>query len=369
MILKRLFSSSSSHLSQSTIYFGENSLNRLSFLRKDPIFIANALTSPYSKIIFLNNSNPIVKDNQLYTSNYSQVDYKFRQVLDSWINSNSKSSNPPLLCHFLGLSNKHYSPFKYKQYSGIPFFAIELQDHNLSSITSEPLLELKTREEINTHLSNHDASIISQAKMYLNWLQSTKHCQGCGSSTIPIHAGSELLCSSSSQVKCPVKTAPVSNASFPRLDPVLITCVVHNDHVLFTRNSKFPKGMYTCIAGFIEPGESIENAVRREVWEESGLQIDKVEIVQSQPWPFPTNIMIGCIGYVTENQNEIELNHDDELQDAQWVHFSKLRELITNGEENKDLVVMIDGFSMGIPNDNTLAYQLYKYAVDHIYCS
>lgn len=364
MISKRLLSTS--------IYFGQHSLNRVSFLRKDPTFIANALTSPYSKIILFNNNlEPIVntKTHALFTTNYSQLGSN-TEILDDWIHSNREKSleiKSSPLTHFLGLSTLHYSPFKYKEYSGTPYFAIDISSHPQlqTKLLKDPDLQaLTTREEINKHLSNHDASIFSQAKMYLEWLKTTAHCKGCGAPTIPINAGSELLCSSSDEVACPVKTAPVSNASFPRLDPVLITCVMRgDDEILLTRHSKFPKGMYTCIAGFIEPGETIENAVKREVWEESGLLVDQVEIVKSQPWPFPTNIMIGCIAKV-DKSSEIKF-HDDELQDCLWVPKNKVHELIQRGKENDDLTIMIPDFPYGIPNDKTLAYQLYKHAVNY----
>lgn len=374
-ITQRLLSTTTK-LSQS-IYFGENSLNRLSFLRKNPIFIANALTSPYSKIIFFHNLNPLVdQDNKLYTSSYSQLGPKFSTCLDQWINFNrdqvSQSQQTPLLplCHFLGLSTLNYSPFKFDQYSGEPYFALEIsQTPEIAKLLPPNLRQLTNRQEIIENLNNHEASIFAQAKMYLEWLSSTKYCRGCGSPTIPINAGSELLCSSNTGDQCQVKSAPVSNASFPRLDPVLITCVVHGDYVLFTRNAQFPRGMYSCIAGFIEPGESIENAVKREVWEESGLRVEDVKIVKSQPWPFPTNMMIGCIAFVPNGDEDamaMYLNHDDELQDARWIHKEKLYELIYNGEENNFLTIMIPEFPYGIPNEKTLAHQLYKFATDEI---
>lgn len=347
------------------IYFGLNSLNRVSFLRKDSTFIANAITSPYTKIVLFKNLEPIVNKSSktLVTTNYSQLGSS-TELLDQWITHNrhqSLSTRSSPLIHFLGLSTKHYSPFKYNQYSGTPYFALDISSHPQleSKLLKNEAVPLSTREEINKYLDNHDASIFSQAKMYLDWLTTTKYCKGCGSPTIPINAGSELLCSSSKDANCPVKSAPVSNASFPRLDPVLITCVVHKDQVLLTRHAKFPKGMYTCIAGFIEPGETIENAVKREVWEESGLIVDEIKIIKSQPWPFPTNIMIGCIAKIN-NPKDIKF-HDDELQECLWVNKSHIIELINHGKENDDLTVMIPNSPYGIPNDKTLAYQLFKH--------
>ena len=92
--------------------------------------------------------------------------------------------------------------------------------------------------------------------------------------------------------KCP----DCDTAHFPRTDPVVIMLITHDDDVLLGRSPHWPEGMYSLLAGFMEPGESIEAAVRREIFEESGIRVGPVGYLASQPWPFPSSLMIGCSG-------------------------------------------------------------------------
>ncbi|ONH67425.1 NADH pyrophosphatase [Cyberlindnera fabianii] len=359
------------------IYFGTTSLNRHSFLRADPQFIAQAITSPYAKIIFFDNSAPIVdtESSTFVSLDYSTIGSENRSIIDTWVKhneqkSNSLSSSPVI--HFLGLESTRFSPFKYKEYTGTPYFALEVSRHptlSTRAYSATPTSKsLPTREEVNKYLSYRDANIFAHGKMYLEWLSTTRHCRGCGSITIPINAGSELRCTSSPEKNCPIKTAKVSNASFPRLDPVLITCVLNpsRTHVLLTRNPHFPKGMYTHIAGFIEPGETIEEAVKREVWEESGLLVDDIKIVRSQPWPYPTNIMIGCVAVVSGDGNgTLNLEHDLELEDAFWCELDTMKRLVKEGELDENLTLLVPGVEYGIPNDTTLANKLFEYVAEN----
>lgn len=371
LILKRFKHGHNHKRASSEIYFGVNTLNRHSFLRSDPTFIAKSVTSPYSKFIFYDNLAPIanIEQKTLFTLNYNSIGLENRYLIDDWVKNNESRtldiSKSPLI-HFLGLDTSTFSPFKYNQYTGIPYYAIEISKHrSLAAKISQydSLKTLDTREEVNKVLTYKDSTIFSHGKIYLDWLTTTKFCKGCGSPTIPINAGSELKCSNNGP--CPIKDAPVSNASFPRLDPVLITCVLNptKDKVLFTRLPKFPPKMYTHIAGFVEPGETLEEAVKREVWEESGLIINEINIVRSQPWPYPANIMVGCVA-VAKNE-ETNINHDLELSEAEWVPLTKVKEIVNRGKENGDLTLVIEGEDKGIPNDKTLATKLFQYVSEH----
>lgn len=355
------------------IYFGTNTLNRHSFLRTDPSFISQAITSPYAKLIFFDKLAPLVDThrNELASLNYTTLGKSNREIIDNWAYANAQGDTISLLqsplVHFLGLDTLTHSPFQYKnKYSGTPYFAISTDNSPSlqSKLNSLPNVRpLTTREEVNVHLDYAQSSIFAQAKMYLEWLSTTLYCRGCGSHTIAINAGSELRCTN--PLPCPVKDAPVSNASFPRLDPVLITCVLNSsrDKVLFTRHAKFPKGMYTHIAGFIEPGETVENAVIREVWEECGLRASNVQIVKTQPWPYPMNIILGCVAIV--HNGEMDLGHDPELEHAFWCDISNLKTLVEQGKEDENLTLMVPELAYGIPNDKTLATKLYQYIVEH----
>lgn len=132
---------------------------------------------------------------------------------------------------------------------------------------------------------------------------------------------------------CNTRTT-LSNLSFPRTDPTIIVAVVSADgkRVLLGRSKRFPPQWYSTLAGFIEPAESIEDAVRREVWEEAGVTLSRVVIHSSQPWPYPANLMIGAIAQVSETEHEkINLEHDPELEDARWFDVEEVEEALRIG--------------------------------------
>lgn len=125
----------------------------------------------------------------------------------------------------------------------------------------------------------------------------------------------------------------VSNLCFPRTDPTVIMAVVSHDckRVLLGRNGRWPQHWYSTLAGFCEPAESVEEAVRREVWEESGVLLGRVVIHSTQPWPYPANLMIGAIAQALPNGETILLKHDPELEDAKWVELDEVRDALQNG--------------------------------------
>ena len=129
---------------------------------------------------------------------------------------------------------------------------------------------------------------------------------------------------------CPTRHG-ISNLSFPRTDPTVIMAIVSADgtKLLLGRGKRYPPGWYSTLAGFLEPGESIEEAVRREAWEESGVHVSRVVIHSSQPWPYPANLMIGAIGQAAPNGETINLGNDPELEDAKWYTFDEVREAMS----------------------------------------
>lgn len=132
---------------------------------------------------------------------------------------------------------------------------------------------------------------------------------------------------------CTTRTT-ISNLSFPRTDPTIIVAVVSTDgkRVLLGRSKRFPPNLYSTLAGFIEPAESIEDAVRREVWEEAGVTLSRVVIHSSQPWPYPANLMIGAVAQVSDPAHEkINLEHDPELEDARWFDVEEVEEALRIG--------------------------------------
>lgn len=149
-----------------------------------------------------------------------------------------------------------------------------------------------------------EAGTAAAAKGILGWHQSHGFCANCGGRSEVADAGWRRTC-------------PACGAQhFPRTDPVVIMLILEGNAVLLGRSPGWPEGMYSLLAGFMEPGESIEAAVRREVAEETGVPVGAVDYLSSQPWPFPSSLMIGCRGVATRRQIVLD---PAELEDARWV--------------------------------------------------
>jgi NAD+ diphosphatase len=155
-----------------------------------------------------------------------------------------------------------------------------------------------------------DANLLAHASGLLNWHRRHRFCANCGTPTDSAEAGYVRLC-------------PNCGAQHhPRTDPVVITLVTDGDRVLLGRNANWPERRFSCLAGFVEPGESLEEAVEREVGEEAGVTVADVRYVSSQPWPFPASLMLGFEATYTGGDPH---PHDRELQAVEWFTREDLR--------------------------------------------
>jgi NAD+ diphosphatase len=155
-----------------------------------------------------------------------------------------------------------------------------------------------------TRLSGPEAGILATAKALLGWHATHRFCARCGTATAPAHAGWQRVC-------------PACGAHhFPRTDPVVIMLVTRGDRLLLGRSPGWPPGMYSLLAGFVEPGETVEAAVRREVAEETGVRVGTVGYLVSQPWPYPASLMLGCRAKALSEDITID---PVELEAACWV--------------------------------------------------
>ena len=152
--------------------------------------------------------------------------------------------------------------------------------------------------------------VMAQAKSILHWHARHRFCAQCGAPTQAAAAGWKRLCGA------------CSAQHFPRTDPVVIMLVIDGDSCLVERQPRFNPGMYSALAGFIEPGETVEAAVRREVAEESGVRVGAVAYHASQPWPFPASLMIGCFAQALSREILVDTN---ELEDARWLGRDEVR--------------------------------------------
>jgi NAD+ diphosphatase len=162
-------------------------------------------------------------------------------------------------------------------------------------------------------MAEKDIAILGQAKAMIDWHARHGFCAQCGAPTALMDAGYRRHCSN-------------CNADhFPRTDPVVIMLATNGDACLVGRGKHFPPGMMSALAGFIEPGETIEEAVRRELLEEAGVRVGAVRYHTTQPWPFPSSLMIGC--FAESESREITLD-GNELADAIWLEKEKARALL-----------------------------------------
>ncbi|XP_011084091.1 nudix hydrolase 19, chloroplastic [Sesamum indicum] len=174
-----------------------------------------------------------------------------------------------------------------------------------------------------------ELAIAGHARALLEWHNTARYCGYCGGKTVPMEAGRRKQCSNELCKK----------RIYPRVDPVVIMLVIdkENDRALLSRQSRFVPRMWSCLAGFIEPGESLEEAVRRETWEETGIEVGEVVYHSSQPWPvgpssMPCQLMVGFFAYA----KSLEINVDkEELEDAKWHSREEVKKALTFAEYEK----------------------------------
>lgn len=162
-------------------------------------------------------------------------------------------------------------------------------------------------------LPEKDIAILGQAKALIDWHQRHGFCPRCGSPTTLADAGYKRICPS------------CSAEHFPRTDPVVIMLATYGDSCLLGRGKQFPRGFYSALAGFVEPGETIEEAVRRELHEEVALKTGRVTYFATQPWPFPSSLMIGCFAEALSPDIRTD-NH--EIEEAFWIEHAKVRAIL-----------------------------------------
>ncbi len=162
-------------------------------------------------------------------------------------------------------------------------------------------------------LDPQDANLAATARALLGWHETHGFCAACGARTVMAQAGWQRDCPS------------CGRSHFPRTDPVVIMLVTNGNRVLLGRSAGWPEGMYSLLAGFMEPGETIETAVRREVAEETGVRTGAVRYLASQPWPWPSSLMIGC----TAEAESADITLDPrELEDALWLSREELVDVV-----------------------------------------
>jgi NAD+ diphosphatase len=168
-------------------------------------------------------------------------------------------------------------------------------------------------------LTHEDGGLAAYTAALLNWHRRHRYCSACGHLSDIVEGGLTRLC-------------PNCGADHhPRTDPVVIMLVLDGERVLLGRQASWPNGRYSALAGFVEPGEALEEAVAREVREESGIHVANVRYISSQPWPFPASLMLGFTADYLSGTPEIG---DDELQDVRWFERAEIQEAANHADKD-----------------------------------
>ena len=274
-------------------------LDRVDHLRTDTAWIEARLNDPASRFVPVWNQQSIVFDGA-----EPRAALNDRQSIAELLDSNA-----PLA--FLGVTPDD---------GGIAHFAVDfshLPEETLTArYTGGALMDLRDSVQL---VPAHEASILAYARGLMYWHRKNGFCAACGHKSETRRAGHERVC-----------TNPACGAvHFPRTDSAVIVLVHDGDDCLLCRQSHWPTGMHSTLAGFLEPGESLEEAVAREIFEESGVQVADVRYHSSQPWPFPASIMVGFMA----KANSREINVDDkELEYAHWYGRDWLRNVVDSDD-------------------------------------
>jgi NAD+ diphosphatase len=192
---------------------------------------------------------------------------------------------------------------------GTPYFAVDVTGKETPLAEMGEFVDLR---QVGALLFGREGSILAYARAMTYWHRRHRFCGVCGSPSRVTRGGHVRVCTNEA----------CKTENFPRTDPAVIMLVHHGDKCLLGRGKQFPKGMHSTLAGFVEPGESFEDAVAREVYEEVKVRVNNVTYRSSQPWPFPASVMIGFHAEAESMDFEVNL---DELASARWLSREELR--------------------------------------------
>ena len=309
-------------LPNNPIMFANNPLDRAGNLRRDPDWVRAQQADETALFVPLWQLCPLVLP-EMTQGDGRDVGWLPRAALADAVDTQT-------MMIFLGINRR-----------GKPLFAADVS--RLSNPEGDgPFRGLGVFEDVRTlaaagDMPDTELAILAQAKAMLDWNLRHGFCSQCGSPTAMAEAGYKRVCDN-----CGAE-------HFPRTDPVVIMLATHEDACLVGRQKGWPEGMFSSLAGFMEPGETIEEAVAREMQEEAGIDIIGVRYLGTQPWPFPASMMIGCLAEAAGRDITLD---DEELEEARWISREDVRRAM-NG----------DG-PIGVPPRMAIAHQLMKAFAD-----
>ncbi|MEM7544966.1 MAG: NAD(+) diphosphatase [Pseudomonadota bacterium] len=291
---------------ESAVTFAGSFLDRADRLRGDDEEMTRRLANPVTRV------SPFWRGKPLFDLSNDGPRLRWVSATDELI------TNSPAGPVFMGLDD-----------AGTAHFAADVSyiappDEKPAEFVDQRTLDLSENRKfidlraIMGEIDHRDAGIAAAAKGIFEWRLTHGFCANCGAKNTVSYAGWRMDC------------ATCERQHFPRTDPVVIMLILDGDKVLLGRAAIWPERMYSLLAGFMEPGETVEEAVRREVLEEAGIEVGEVRYVTSQPWPFPASLMIGCVGFAKGT----EINLDPhELQDALWVSKTDVADALAGRNE------------------------------------
>lgn len=264
-------------------------LDRAGHLRKDAAWLKAARDEDRALVAVFNRRRPLV---------YESGKGLFLRYLGGHVCDELADPNQPVI--FLGLDRDEY-----------PVFACEIADDQLTGLENYGFFEEVRAAAM--RLEYDKLPMIGTARSLFEWHGRNRFCANCGAPSRVVEAGWMRKCDG-------------CNAEhYPRVDPVCIMLPTFGDKCLLGRQSGWPRGMHSALAGYIEPGEAIEEAVARETLEEAGLVVREVRLHSTQPWPFPHSLMIGAIAEVEGDAEKIDTS---ELESGRWFTREEARQLI-----------------------------------------
>lgn len=249
-------------------------LDRADHIRMNPELAARALASPDARCLVLDGLDPVTQDGHLLMQ---PIDPDAR--LEDHLLLGLDEAQRPIFAHLTEDSGTNFVP----------------------SARSRAIVTEVPAEEV---------ALYGAARSLVHWHGRHPYCSVCGSRTVPEKAGWARRCGA-----CDAE-------HFPRVDPVVIMLAEHDGRVLIGRQHSWPQGFYSALAGFVEPGETLEEAVVREIKEEAGVTVHSVRYVMSQPWPFPSSLMIACVAQADDDALVLD---ETEIEHAFWCDAAGVR--------------------------------------------
>lgn len=300
-------------------------LDRMGPKRSDPDYLKGLMEAPSARFLVLADLKPVIRSNaERTTANLAWFSREELAGLDL----------PVADSLFLGIDK-----------AGHGHFALAVTEHRTRNVPGaieklRPIVDLRSLA-MQGAMPAEELSLCGQARALAQWHENARCCGHCGGTTLVKDGGWRRKCWA-----CGLDW-------FPRTDPVVIMLITDGSRCLLAHEHRYGNKMYSTLAGFIEPGEDIEHAVRREVLEEAGITVGEVRYHSSQPWPFPHSLMLGCIGRA--ETTEITLD-TAELADARWFTKDEARAMIERRHPE----------GLTVPGKQAIANALIHHFLDHV---